>query len=209
MCTGSHSYIPVENVAKVEFFFRQDGQRVENVFHVKNFSGWSGSALTDLQSYMTAWVTEEYLPCLHANLQFYGIKITDLTTSSSPVLESYTTEGEQGGVSVGAALPNNVSLVVKWLTGSRGRSYRGRTYIVGIPASGVLNNNATTEFSGVMSTAMGALMTVLSERVWSLVVVSYCNAKAWRTVGVATPISGYAIDSVLDSQRRRLPGRGN
>ncbi|HET7637584.1 MAG TPA: hypothetical protein VFK47_02495, partial [Ktedonobacteraceae bacterium] len=39
-------------------------------------------------------------------------------------------------------------------------------------------------------------------------VVSFVQAKGWRRDPLITPISGVAVEPTLDSQRRRLPGRG-
>jgi len=45
---------------------------------------------------------------------------------------------------------------------------------------------------------------------WQLVVVSYYNSGAWRTTAVATPIINFGFaDLAIDSQRRRLVGRGH
>jgi hypothetical protein len=45
---------------------------------------------------------------------------------------------------------------------------------------------------------------------WKMVVVSYYNNGAWRLTATITPIISFAFaDLAIDSQRRRLPGRGH
>jgi hypothetical protein len=45
---------------------------------------------------------------------------------------------------------------------------------------------------------------------FTLCVTSYRTSGAWRTTGVNTPVlNGVAIDTAIDSQRRRLVGRGH
>lgn len=105
-------------------------------------------------------------------------------------------------------LPNNVTLCIKWTTENRGRSFRGRTYHVGLTESQVTDNEVVAVAMGQFTTAYGALLTDLATAGWPLVIASrYANNQP-RITGVATLVTGFSIDPFIDSQRRRLPGRG-
>lgn len=208
MCTGTHTYIPASNTAKVEVFFRQDSQQIENVFHVRGESAWSEVSLAELVNEFANWVSNTYADCWHTSCHAIAIKATDLSSVSGPVIES-ALDPEVAGVETGsAALPSNVSLVIKWTTTQRGRSFRGRTYVPGLAAAFVSANTITPTYHATVVGAASQLWSAIRAKNWDLVVVSYCNEKEWRTSAAVTQITGWSVDTTLDSQRRRLPGRG-
>ena len=93
-----------------------------------------------------------------------------------------------------------------------GRSGRGRVYFP------IWNENMLAGASAVGAAVSGTIITQLiafQSAVESaltpakLVVISTETLKAPRPTGVTFPITGWAAtDQVVDSQRRRLPGRG-
>lgn len=113
--------------------------------------------------------------------------------------------------------PNNVTLAVKWGTGLAGRSFRGRTYHIGLVITQVdTNDNVVASELNAIVGAYDALRTALDNAtlgVEMVVVSRYSGVDANhkpipRVTGITTPISGVSADPVTDSQRRRLPGRG-
>ncbi|AXH78722.1 MAG: hypothetical protein [Circular genetic element sp.] len=116
---------------------------------------------------------------------------------------SYTPPTPQLGTAAGDSLPANVALCISWKTGLSGRTAHGRSYAFGF---------VDTHFTG--SAAVSALIVQLANLAQTL--ITYGGG-----IGIAVdygvlslkddllrPINGYAIDSIADSQRRRLPGRG-
>jgi len=107
------------------------------------------------------------------------------------------------GTKVGGAAPANVAAVISWKTGLSGRSYHGRSYFSGWVISDFLQSILTS-----------AQVTALSNLAQSL--ITYAGVVGCATDFVVasiknlslTPINGYVIDNIGDSQRRRLPGRG-
>ena len=106
------------------------------------------------------------------------------------------------------ALPNNVSLAVHWGTGLLGRSRHGRTFHLGITTD-LVNGNFVTNAADIQS-AYDALRTTLDNITLNVEfsVVSFVFQNDWRRDPLVTPISGVAVEATIDSQRRRLPGRG-
>lgn len=208
MCTGTHPYIPATNVAKGEVIYDQDGQEVVNVFHFLSDVGWDATRLGQLCEMLSEWVTASILPDYPLEYSLREIKCTDLTTQTGAVAQTFFSPPGFGEQTTSNPLPNNCSVVIKWITGKRGRSYRGRTYYPCITDAMAAGNKLTVGGLATVGNAAGELFTAALDHQWWLVVVSYCHDKAWRTVADITRITSYAVDETLDSQRRRLPGRG-
>lgn len=208
MCTGTHAYIPMPSVAKAEVFFREDSQQLENVFHFYHPSGFDSGTLEDLGIIMMQWAEDHYITILGSQLTFTGVKITDLSTESGGVYENSPAGTVTGGNTTGEAFPNNTAVVVSWKTLSRGRSFRGRTFVPGIRSSMVTLNTVGGTFNTSLTTALNTLTTETGAGGFVQVITSLCNGKAWRTTGVSTPVSSYVINPTVAAQRRRLPGRG-
>ena len=105
-------------------------------------------------------------------------------------------------------MPNATTIAVKKNTGRAGRSYRGRVYHVGLTEIQVQDNRITPTATAAINTAYSTLITRYTAINCEWVVASTQNNNVPRVVGVATPIVGVSVDPVIDSQRRRLPGRG-
>jgi len=108
-----------------------------------------------------------------------------------------------GGITTGDPLPSNCADVISWRTGLSGRSNRGRTYTFGATdaqATGSIWTSGYTTLVGNLAASLVAYVGPLTCPVTTAVAsVKDLEMK---------PITGYIIDSFVDSQRRRLPGRG-
>lgn len=109
------------------------------------------------------------------------------------------------GASPDASLPNNVALVTTLSTHLTGRSYRGRSYIAGIPESAEANNYVDSSYAAGFVSAFSDLDSSLNTGGYQFVVASFQHNKVPRTTGVATPITDYTTNLRVDTQRRRMP----
>jgi hypothetical protein len=75
-------------------------------------------------------------------------------------------------------------------------------------ATGDPNHLNSSAITGLVSVYQ-ALLTAINISTQNLCVVSRRHAHVVRTEAVTTPITGLAVNSTLDSQRRRLPERGS
>lgn len=136
------------------------------------------------------------------------IVVTDLTTDTGPQVTYIT--GLPLSATGGDSLPMNVTVAVKHVTLDRGRSKRGRSFIVGPPATAVDSGDIIgTAYLAASDTAFNDLRAgqfPINNETFGI--VSRCHDNAWRTVGVFTPVTHSSTDRVFDSQRRRLTGRG-
>jgi hypothetical protein len=107
------------------------------------------------------------------------------------------------GTGVGEVEPGNVALVVKLLTGAVGRSRRGRQYMFGLGENTVNGNIA---LSGYLS----ALAVAFTRHLLGFTAASntYIPTVASRKLGVLYDVIQFGIEAYIDSQRRRLTGRG-
>lgn len=201
------AYIPVP-CWQIELISLWDSQTVESVLH---FTAPSGPTVTDLNNLGLAlvnWWTTNIKPNMPTTLQLSDIRMTDLSSQTGQVFD-YATGMPVVGTSASPSLPNSVACVFTKRTAQRGRSYRGRIYQYGLTEAAVTNNLlAGSNVSGYI-TAYNLLRSFSTATMtWTFVVASRYNNGAPRTTGVATPVVNITSDGVIDSQRRRLPGRG-
>lgn len=129
--------------------------------------------------------------------------------SVADVQSSLDTSATSGGVS--GALPGNVTIACARRSGLTGRSQRGRVFVGGIP-SGARDTDNT--ISTTLAAAIEAVFTAIDAAAavvdWTGVIVSRVQGGVPLAPAVAYTIAEWVIvDRVLDSMRRRLPGRGS
>lgn len=203
------AFIPVINTAQANFKYDLSGQTVENVLSFVNLDDPDSTLLEGLAGALLDWANASLMPLLSSNLSLYAVTVTNLSSDSSPSIE-FTQAPQAGGVG-GTALPNNVTWCIQFKTSLRGRSYRGRNYVAGIPnaALDTVNTVSATFATDVQNAYTTLLDPDTLPAGWTWVVVSRYTDGAPRVTGTVTAITSvnYA-DRYLDSQRRRLPGRG-
>lgn len=201
-------FVPVPNTVEVDVIFELDGQRVENV-HYYEFATDPGTAeVADLLSTLRALIETELMPLLSSALTLVELVGTLLTAIDSFSISNVVTPPVAGGNST-QALPNNVSYTITKQTALRGRSFRGRNYVVGMTEDAVNLNTINPTFRADLLSVWEQLRTVPQGDGWTQVVVSRFANGAPRATGVTTPVTSVTtFDATVDSQRRRLSGRG-
>lgn len=199
------AFIPVPNAASIETRFSLDGQRVEMVWYgdytASNFANlvdaWTGS----LDSWWTA-IRGQFSTQLSL-LEYY---FTDLASQDGPVA---SISAGTAGNDVGGPVPNNVAFCVSLITAKRGKSARGRKYFPGIAAHLVSASRIDATAANVIVSGTQALIETVNAAGYPMVVVSRYHNNAPRAVGIMTQVlTARQSDLTVDSQRRRLPGRG-
>lgn len=189
-----------------EMIYSLDGQRVENTIHVRDNAGWDATKLGTLAVLLKDWFTTTLDLLVVDDLSLVLIKCTDLSSQTAPSVE-YTTGLPVAGTLTSDPMPNNVTCAITFLTAQRGRSYRGRNYIVGINRDqvtlNILEPTPVAAWVAAYTTLNASLVSASQEHV---VVSKYSSG--WRAAAVVTPVTGYRMNPTLDSQRRRLPERG-
>jgi hypothetical protein len=202
-------FIPVPNVSVFSPIYIYDGQRCQNNFYVEHVSGWFDATQRTVADEMCNWWITKLATWVPQSCQLVQIDYRDLSTydgnagtftNGLPVVGSHNSQ----------QVPNNCSVAVSMKTARRGRSYRGRIYHIGLAEDEVEKNDLVGNFHYNLQTAYEDLLTTVNAVPdCTMVVVSRYSNKVARSVGVATAITGAVVNTKIDSQRRRLPGRGS
>ena len=204
------AFQPVPHVALVEMIFDIFEQTCENTLYFihPGEEAWTGGSLAALGETMAVWWGESLLDATSLDCTLREVKVTDLTTVTG--LQVSNVPNIVGTVN-SPALPTNATLSVSFRTHLRGRSYRGRNYIVGLAEASVTGDAVLSSPLAIVASAYAQIPDYLPEltedTAW--VVVSREQDNAVLEVGVATEVTTVVIvDDSIDSQRRRLAGRG-
>jgi hypothetical protein len=135
--------------------------------------------------------------------------LTDLSTQTSPTV-TVTTGLPITGTNTSDPLPNHVALCVSFRTNGRGRSARGRNYVSGFGEDAASGNTFSGTIANPIAQGYAALINSATYTLdWEWVVYSRYENGDPRTEALIAPVDNVVLtDLVVDSQRRRLPGRG-
>lgn len=200
-------FVPFPNTVKVEMIFSQAGQIVQNVFHVRSTEFTTPGALINIAEVFKEWWDVELQTLVSSKVTLTSIKVTSLQTATALGIE-YVDGLPLAALGSPNALPNNATVAVKWITGVRGRSFRGRTYHIGLSTLQVSESSLNEVSQNALQTAYRELITLANDADMPLVVASKIENGQFREVGEITFITDCSINRTLDSQRRRLPERG-
>jgi hypothetical protein len=208
-------FVPVLHTALVENRMEIVGQKVENTIWVKSVDLLDADALTTIGETVKAWWISDYAPQVSDLVSLTEVVVTDQTTATGGQV-SVNGDHQLGG-QIGGTLTTNSTFAVSFRTALRGRAFRGRNYIVGIPLEHMAETNVVeASWASDIVTAYQNLLTQLADVDFEWVIASRFSGvdpdtghPIPRTAGITTPvITVVAADLTIDSQRRRLPGRG-
>lgn len=134
----------------------------------------------------------------HTAWTLTDISIADLRTATSPAWDSDVVD--LAGSATGDAMSPNIAVCVSHQTGFRGRSYRGRTYLTGIPVStmgpdGTIASSRAALFVGIFANMRLNLPDITAGE--------FTQAVVSRKLLEATPVVSSTVDTELDHQDRR------
>lgn len=209
-------FVPVANTVLVEIRLTANGQQCENTLWFENATDPVVGDLIVLGSTLQSWWTTSVAPLVSSDVQLREILCTSQTTASSPQYSTVPAIPEFG-TSTANIVPNNVTMSVSFRTALRGRSFRGRNYIVGMTEDQVAGNSFVAGVTALWQAAYEDILTAIGSTDFTWVVVSRFSGvdpvtgdPIPRAAGVTTPIGTVlVVDSFVDSARRRLTGRGN
>lgn len=200
-------FVPVPDTARVEMLYTQGTSYVENVMWFERTGGWHVDELDDLCQTLVTWYQASLRPLQSQYVTLTKIIARDWSIQNGEVFEQPVT-ATNTGQHLGQILPGHVTLAVKFNTGFAGRSYRGRNYVLGLCEDQVTGDGVNADVAAGYGAAYEALATSLTSKLYHHVVASQYHDNLPRVVGVHTAIQSYTVDTTIDSQRRRLSGRG-
>src|ERR1044072_3328840 len=201
------TFIPVLNAAKVVMHYQLDLQECQNVFYFDIGHVPDATDCMDLcNNVITAWIAR-FQSLQPTALQLLTVEATSLSGAVAPFARVRVNDFGEGG---SAALPNNVTLSIKFDGDLTGRSTRGRMYWLQLQEDQVVGSFVqTTPLGQILGAVEGFFEDIAaSSSNATHIVVSYCGNGDWRMEGLKTVVTNYSSDGIPDSQRRRLPGRG-
>ncbi len=199
-------FIPIPNTVLLTAIFRDaDGVEAINRFYPSTVSVPTEDDLTECAGIYTDVFTEAMVGITMSNWTLEGVICRAMNEEFG--LEFVASDGvpQDGGVGSGAQ-PNQVSATVTWLTGLVGRSFRGRTYMVGLPLTFVASGQKQLTDTGRtnLQNAFETLRTAFETGGHALQVVSLSSGGIPRSEGVTTTILSVRANFPLATQRRRL-----
>lgn len=208
-------FVPVPETALVEVRMLLDLQQVENTIWVLKDGGHDAGTLAALATNVKSWWGLSMAPLLSDQVTLREVTATDMSTDTGPQVsvDGELTPGEQ----IGGSAPSNVSFVVSFRTNARGRAFRGRNYVVGVPLTQLAAiNTVEASWAAQLRAAYQDLSNGLLDDDFLWVIASRFSGVGGtpprpipRETGVTTAVSSIiTTDLTIDSQRRRLPGRG-
>ena len=202
-------FVPVPDTAALDVIYSWDGQVVENTLYYRFAAGGPvESDLTALLEAVNTAIRANLIPLMTNAITFLRLVGTLLDVVDGLQLIS-TTSLPIAGENTGAAMPNNVAMCMSIRSAVGGRSGRGRNYIPGLPRSVFAANTLDATFAAALTGAYSDILAAGGDAGWEAVVVSRFTGGLPRTTGVANAVtSNFFVDRIVDSMRRRLPGRG-
>ena len=187
-----------------------DGQLTNNVLYFQ-LAGGDPTAVQvqTLAELLDTWYSTAVLPNLNEAFQYRSVT-TQAINVGFGFLGIANAGSGTGGVD-GESMSNNVNPCISFRTATAGRSFRGRNYIPGISVSDVDGNMIDTAWALALQAAYLGLTSAgaFDPEPFNWVVASFFLNGAPRGSAVGTIITNAIFtDLVVDSQRRRLPGRG-
>lgn len=203
-------FIPVTDVGEFALKRRFQGQDIVTVFHFETtlIGGWTEADLITACNEIVAVYQANVQPVTHQDYEGVSITGRDLTTQTSPSVEVLWS-GNSGAAPQGPS-PASVCMAIKKSTGLTGRSFRGRWFHSGFWQGQIAGNSVVTASADAIVAAYEPFLDSLNfSLTGGAVLVSRYNNGVPRAAGVVTPITSLSTDYLVDSQRRRLTGRGS
>jgi len=198
----------VPNTAEIVIRGTLGGQNVVNTFYAEFSGGYDQSDLDELANQVDDWVNDEWLPIISNKYTYNSTDVRGLDQEFD--LTSSNNDSTGVGAISGDAVPNNVTLSIKRRSNFTGRGARGRIFVAGIPEDAVdTPNHISDAFATAMEDALNAMQGYLTTaNAVGVIVHRISGGTPLATAVVFTLIEWVVMDQVIDSMRRRLPGRG-
>jgi hypothetical protein len=206
-------FVPVPDTCAIELRFTRGGQQVENTLSFYNSAGVDTTNMLTLATLCADWWYNTLRAVQANSLIHTEVYARSLDSETAPTTTYTGRSGQTGALATGTTiLPNNVTFCISFRTAGRGRSYRGRNYMLGLTTA--WKDGVDTVDTGYANAAVAAYEELLPGGAYDptpyrWVVASRYFNKAPRNPGIAIPITAVLyVNADIDSQIRRLAGRG-
>jgi len=202
------AFQPAPNTVSVEFRGTYLGEQVESMLHFELPGTPTALDVENIATDMNNWWAGTPFSLMSTGYIYRETYARSLHSSAAPEFTVLTNAGDPGG-QVSPAMPGNVTFTIKFLTGLTGRSFRGRNYVTGIVENMCIGNAIDVAVADAWKEGYEEIFPLATSGGYVWVVLSRVQGGVVLTNAVGAPVTnvGYS-DLFLDSQRRRLAGRG-
>jgi len=203
-------FVPAPQIMEMQFRTTWAGQQTMNRVHVNALAPVTQLTCQNLANAGLTWWETNVTGITPTNLLLREVYVKGLD-SITPFQATAAPPAPLAGSFGQPSLPNNVAICASLRTGLAGRSARGRWYWQGLTEGVVFDNDVIAGHIASIDGALSNLGGTIVGLGFLWVIWSYISGGAPRVGGpVYFGVSDIIfVDSVVDSQRRRLPGRGN
>lgn len=203
-------FVAAPNIVQVEWRCTRYAQKIENRMMFDVLHEPTASDVEIIAQNAWDWWEANHADVVPASVSLREVVATSMHSLVSPqytYAPDTTTTGNVGNPD----LPNEVTLACKLSSGLRGRSARGRWFLIGMTTAMMANSNeADPTFAGQYAASLQQLINSFTALSHIPVIVSYRTNNAPRPGGPVYFVieSATVVDLVVDSQKRRKPGVG-
>lgn len=205
------AFIPVPDTAAFTMrYLGPDAQVVVNTYYFRKVGvAWDPASLDAVAQILIDWESTLASVWRSSSISLVAVEARDINTADSFVIV-VDVDPPIPGQEISPILPMNVTWAVTLRTPFAGRSFRGRTYWVGLAESMAVGDFLTAPTQAGIQSALDQIRGLVAIGTGDTqVVVSRFFNGAPRVTGVATPITSVSpFDGRVDTQRRRLVGSG-
>jgi len=178
------------------------GGNHSNVFSFKSATQPSPVEMQSIAQNFYTWIATAFKACLtgahnvdrvEARTRWVGVNY----------FGNYYPPQPNPGTATGATLPNSGASTIAWKSGARGRSFQGRTFMGGISEALVTQDTIGSTLLVAYQTLANLVATFTNTPGTPMQFV-IASVKLLQLVNVLRDV----LDNIMDSQRRRLTGRG-
>jgi len=200
-------FIPIPNSASLCFDFVSAGQNWQFCLVVRKSSGSiTPTDLNIIAGEGAGWWTATFKALLGSWNTLKQVRVTDQQVEGGA--QDIVTVNTAGTAS-GTIMALNAPMCISLRTQRRGRSYRGRVYVSGIVQANM--NDSVLWGSGAVTAFPAAIATLqasLDTAGYDVVVASKQHNLVTTNPAETNEVIAITADNKIDSQRRRLAGRG-
>lgn len=203
---------PCDKTVEISVQGTYDGQLVENKFYAQAVEVITSTMVDAMATVVAGWVHDTMLA--HCNPSYVHSRVVarDLTSEASFESIDSSHAGEAGTVT-GTPQPGNVTIAIHRATEFSGKKQKSRIYWPGLVNTYLSSPDVLTTVAATALIAdLEALRTAIlddSSATWAYGYPQRFIDKVRLTAANFIPVFGHTVtDLNLDSQRRRLKGRG-
>jgi hypothetical protein len=204
------AFVAIANACQVTIKLLWGGSYCYSCLGFYRSDGWDVTKLQTIADLVADWWYTGLRTASTNVLSLVEVYARDLTSESAPTYTSLYHAGAAGTGGTNVKVPQNVAFCVSFRTALRGRANRGRNYV---PVTSYNYFDSPGKVSSATAAGwVGHYQKLLAGGSYDPTPAVWCVLSRQLNgviQGRAVPIQAVvAADLNLDSQRRRLPGRG-